>query len=357
MATPKLRYSKFKHAIDIDAFEEAIGFSPISTSGGNDVGYCLWPQNHKHGDTTGKFGIHREKQIYNCYVCGGGDFLSLAMELFDFNVEEATEWLYQFAHGEQQGDAEFGDYLLAMLDDIEERVTTAPYFNERVLDRFDGSRDYFRGRGISDAVIEAYHLCYGETVMKPAPVKTDRHGQKVKIDEDYFGPAAIFPHYWQGQLVGWQHRWIDFEDAPVWLKKYTNTSDFPKETTLFNYDAALKARDRIVVVESVPTVLFLASYGFPAVSFFGSKPSPAQLRLLRRFSQGVILAPDNDSNMAGDKVLGSVTYLERFIPVYIADKVEGPDGADLGHYANEDDPYEALQWHFKKHVHTAGFEV
>jgi hypothetical protein len=62
----RLRYSEFCERIDVDAFEEAIGWAPESQQGDNDVGFCLWPENHKNGDTTGKFGIHREKRIYNC---------------------------------------------------------------------------------------------------------------------------------------------------------------------------------------------------------------------------------------------------------------------------------------------------
>jgi hypothetical protein len=297
----------------------------------------------------------------NCYVCGGGDLLSLAMLHTGKDFEEATDWLWAFAGPDRRTDDRFVDDLLLMLEDVHERRKTMPYFNDRVLDQFTDSLDYFRERGGTPEVIEALGLRYGDQVRKAAPVKVDRDGNRTKIDEDYTGPASIWPHYWQGKLVGWQSRWTNFskehDKTPKWLPKWTNTTDFPKGTTLYNYEYCLKSKDRIVVCESLGTVLFLRSCNVAAVSYFGSKPTPEQMRLLRRFTQGVILAPDNDANMAGDKIYGTTTYLERFIPVYLADKVEGPDGADLGDYVNTDDPYENLMTHLENRVHPAGLSV
>lgn len=356
----KIRYSEFKHLVDVDQFEAAIGFTPLYSSGGNDTGQCLFPENHQNGDTTGKFAIHREKMVYNCWLCGGGSLLSLAMELYDFDVDEATHWMYQFATAnDTRTDADFRDYLLELLDDVDDRVETMPYFNERVLGRFTGSWEYFRTRGITDPVSEKYSLRYCDYMMKPAPLKQRDEGL-VKIDEDYYGPAAIFPHFWQGKLVGWQHRWMEWDEertkTPKWLAKYTNTTDFPKHNTLFNYDNVLSANEPVVVVESVPTVLFLASFGVPAVSHFGGDIKAEQLRLLRRFSQGVILAPDNDKT--GDSMVRKATpYLERYIPVFHAEKVDLGPKADLGDYAKTAEPYVNLRDHLKHRVSLANLSL
>jgi DNA primase len=339
----KLRYADFKSQIDVDAFEEAIGFSVISQDGGNDIGHCLFPQNHTNGDSTGKFAIHREKMVYNCWVCDGGDLLSLVMELYDWPVEQATDWLYQFSQHDLRSDAEFTSYLMGMLQDSEKRAARMPYFNERVLGRFTAQKDYFRTRGISDRVIDEYKLCYSEYEMKPSPMKVV-DGEKTKVFDDYFGPVAIFPHYWNGKLVGWQHRWMDWDEdhtnVPRWLPKYTNTTDFPKSTTVFNYDRALnravEQKNPVVLVESVATCLFLETFEIPAVCCFGNSPDDAQLRLLRRFGTGVILSPDNDK--ASDKLIEKADYLQRFIPVWVAEPVTIKPKADLNDYAETSDP-------------------
>jgi hypothetical protein len=258
------------------------------------------------------------------------------MELYDLTWEEGIDFLLPFTVPSQKSDDDFADYLISQLQDSKERAASLPFFNERVLEGFAGPLDYFGTRGISPEVAEEHKLCYSEQVCKSAPIKRTRDGGIVKEDADYHGPAAIFPHFWQGKLVGWQYRWMDWDadhtKTPRWLSKYTNTSDFPKRDTLFNYDYALKSKHAVVVCESIPTVLFLQSCDIPAVSYFGGEISDIQLRLLRLFQQGVILAPDNDS--PGEVLLAKATqYLIRFVPVYWVDKVGTKPGADLGDFA------------------------
>lgn len=355
MSRHKLEYKDFVDAIDIDAFEEAIEFEPLEHRNGEDVGYCpdLWGL-HKHGDSTGKFAINREKRVYHCFVCGGGTLLSLAMEFSHSDEETATEWLHQFARGDTRTDTEFVEDFMKLLDTYQEkRGDRMPYFNEHVLSQFDPAYhpldlddvpiSWYEGRGISEEAQQNHRLCYGKHHKKVAPI---RGGEK--IDDDYYGPCIVFPHFWEGRLVGWQHRWLNHgKDTPKWLPKYTNTSDFPKTQTLYNYDRAIKQPgDRVVVVESVPTVLFLASMGVTAIATFGSSVVESQLRLLRRFQGGVIIAPDNDA--PGEKFAqGAQSYLERYVDVTVLDPVELGEGSDLGDYMSTDDPVGNLYDHLE----------
>jgi hypothetical protein len=243
-----------------------------------------------------------------------------------------------------------------------------PYFNEGVLAKFDGPTDYFKERGISDEIIQVFGLRYAEVVTKSSPLERDSGGNLRKKYDDYTGPASIWPHYWKGRLVGWQYRWHDWDKGrtrvPKWLPKWTNTTDFPKSSTLYNYDRALKVNAPVVVVESLGTVGFVESCGFPAVAWFGSKPTDAQLRLLRRFTQGVILAPDNDTNAEAARIYAKVQeaadYLQSYVPVYMADRVTPEmvgfedDGLDLNDYAKTDDPQENLYRHLVERTHEVG---
>ena len=79
------KYSEIIKDLDIDEFENAIGFEPNGqTDQGEDWGHCPDPWSlHKHGDRTGKFSINRDKKVFNCFVCGGGTLLSLAMAIRD----------------------------------------------------------------------------------------------------------------------------------------------------------------------------------------------------------------------------------------------------------------------------------
>jgi hypothetical protein len=355
MSKRPVKYSTFADQIDVDAFEEAIDFEPLDHLKGEDVGYCpdLWGM-HKHGDSTGKFAINREKRVYHCWVCGGGNFLSLAMEFLGEDEEAATEWLKQFAHGDIRSDSDFADDILDVLAKHEARkAERMPYFNEHVLGQFDAKgedhvffKEWCASRGIDYSVMVTHKLGYSSSHRRSAPLEGGE-----KIDDDFFGRVAVFPHYWEGRLVGWQQRWIDFSkddpDWPKWLPKYTNTSDFPKTTTLYNYVHALKSSEKVVVVESVPTVLFLESMGVNAVATFGSGAVESQLRLLRDFTQGVIIAPDNDA--PGEKFAqGATQYLERYVEVTVLPPVKLKPGADLGDYMDVDDPVDALYDHLQK---------
>lgn len=357
MSRVKLRYSDFWDRIDVDAFEDAIGWTPEYTDGDEDRGFCVFPENHTNGDTTGKFSINREKRVYNCWVCGGGSLLSLVVELKDLDIDSAIKFLYEFAEGDLRDDSEFVDDFLEAFSDVEHRVETIPYFNERVLDRFndpmalsevpvyyEGSLvtciDYATSRWISDEVLERHNVRYNSKMFRPSPSKG-----KFAEDSDYEGPAIVFPHYWHGRLVGWQTRWLeDDEVRPEWVPKYTNTTDLPKESTIYGWDQLETDGRPTVVVESPPSKLFVESCGYPSVATFGSSVNEPQMRLLRRLTSGVILAPDNDS--AGVKWRDSLTeYLKHYTRVWHLPVVSDEAGADIGDLASpwNDDPRASLE--------------
>lgn len=353
MAQRRLKYSEFWDRINVDSFEEAIEWTPEYSHNDNDIGFCPFPENHSHGDTTGKFAIQREKRVYNCWVCGGGSLLSLVMELKDFDLETATEWLFQFTDEDDRSDTEFVDDFLDAFRDVQVRSDTLPYFNERVLEKFNDPIAlsempvYVDGhlatlipwtwdRCVSDEVVERYDVRYSANNYRPSPGKG-----KFADEPDYEGPAVIFPHHWQGCLVGWQARWLD-PDRPEWVPKYTMTTDFPKETTIYGWDQLEAIDQPTVIVESVPSTLFIESMGYPSVATFGSSVNEAQMRLLRRLTGGVILARDNDE--AGVKWERSLTeYLKRYIRVWHLPIVSDEAGADIGDLASTDSPREEVE--------------
>jgi hypothetical protein len=335
MARSKLRYSDFVDRIDIDALEAALPWEPEQSNGVEDTGFCLWPENHTHGDTTGKFSINRDKRVYNCFVCGGGSLLSLAMLSQDMDEHDALSWLAQFA-GDSRSDTDFLEDFYAMFEDAEHRADTLPYFNKSVLSRWPGAQDKHLAKWQIDAgTAFLYDVRYAEAARRGAP-----SGGKYADDPPYTGPALVFPHFWQGRLVGWQQRWLD-DNRPDWIPKYTNTVDFPKEFTLFGMDQLELCDGQVLVVESAPTVIRLKMIGWDAVATFGSSPNSAQLRLLRRFPNGVWLAPDNDKE--GQKFLSAATsYLSRYVPVYHVPPVTLSEKADLSDIPTNDGLLEHL---------------
>lgn len=344
LATPgkqKLRYEEFKDRIEVDVLEEAIEFEPIESKGGNDIGYCPLPNGwHKNGDSTGKFAIHRDKKVYNCWVCGGGSLLSLAMEVNDMSVDEATDWLYQFTKPYEELDSEFVERIRETLYPEAEPNIVMPWFNPRVLEKWTTDHWWFEERGISERVVAEYQLGYDHQHVR----RTNRG--------EYTGQAVILPHFWGGKLVGYQERWLeDQETRPRWVPKYTNTVDFPRKETLFNFNQVALQPMPPIICESVPTVLMLESLTIPAIATFGSNTSHKQMLYLRRFQQGIVLAPDNDP--AGTKWADSLTeYLRDYIVVTVLDPVPGK-GSDLGDFkADPDALWDHIGDKYEHHVTT-----
>lgn len=327
----RTKYSEFAEFIDVDSLVSAIGFDPLyEDARGNLVGYCLWPEQHTNGDTTGKFAIHPEKKMYNCYVCGGGSLLSLVMELYSWDSETAEDYLRRFA-GDARTDTEFlEDFLNAFAKDAEKRAETMPYFNGRVLEKWNFAYEWGEANGLNNKVIESYNVLYAPEAVKRSPGKG-----KFADAPDYAGPAIIWPHYWNKRLVGWQSRWLA-DDRPEFVKKWTNTVDFPKDNTLYGYQFLVPGKTH--AVESAKSVLKLNSLGYQATGTFGSNVNDAQLRLLRKFRSGVVLWPDADR--AGDEWFKQCyDYLKPYVPLFGVMQLPESKG-DVADLSDE----EALEW-------------
>jgi hypothetical protein len=169
------------------------------------------------------------------------------------------------------------------LDEVELEPYEFPVFHPRVLEPWQHYPiEAFTKRGIDANTQQAFGLGFDPEHYRP-----------LKNGEEYVGRAIIIPHFFEGDLVGYQSGWLD-EDRPKKVPKYTNTRNFPKAETLFNYDRAVESADStIYVVESAITAIYLASLGYTAVGTFGAEVSDDQLELLMTFEK-VATAFDND---------------------------------------------------------------
>jgi hypothetical protein len=322
-------YDSFVQDIDYDRLYEAIEFEPMrQDSDGNDIGQCpdLFGL-HKHGDRTGKFIFYRESGLVSCFVCGATSLLKFTCSYFDWTNEESVRWLAQFADVMEQDDEAFLNEIDDILRERKPTKSTTPRFSEAILDRWtswsdwpDIAYEWAETKGVDERVATDFSLRYGR-------VRTMTDSK-----EPWVGQAIIIPHFWRGKLVGWQQRWLD-EERPEGVGKYKSTNDMPRFDTLFNLDRCVRETVPILVVESPGTVLWLHACDLPSVATFGGTVTPDQMKLMRQFQQGVVIAPDNDG--PGRKYLKKISeYLEPFVPVYTVAPVGKFDsGADLGDLA------------------------
>ena len=159
---------------------------------------------------------------------------------------------------------------------------------------------YFEGRQITKESMEKFALGYSE-----------------KQDS-----VTIPVHSPDGMCIGFVARTVEG-------KEFKNTPGLPKGKTLFNLHR-VKTSNIVYLVESSFDAIRLDQVGFPAVATLGANVSAAQIRLLEKYFNSIVLIADNDD--AG--VIMRDKLIERLGPVvtsaYIDKKYK-----DIGDMDNE----------------------
>ena len=313
-----MNYNDIKDTIRVEELEDALGINFTFRRGDEHTAHCPLPT-HSGNDRNPSFGINIKKGVFNCFSCGvGGTWLDLVKLVENLDESEALEYLKEFADYREEDNV---DIFIRQLEKWQhreperiEREPELPIYDEKILEAGLGAGvSYYRNRHISDSIIREYSLGFSDC----------------RTRGDYSGPAAIIPVHFGGSLCGFQERWIDYGkvDFPKWIPKYTNSSEFPKKSVLYNFDKARLRDDPVIVVESALTVCTLLSYGYNAVSTFSASISPRQVQILRQFPR-IQIGFDNDD--AGKKALRkSIRALERYTSIEVLDVPQGRDLGDL----------------------------
>lgn len=265
-------FKEIRHLIDYEKILQDMGFETflerdeVWTS-------CPFTDNHKNGDTRPSFSVNvgegDRQGLWNCFVCGGGDFAQLLSELNGESYEDALLGLTEVVREGNMVDLK--DELLRVLDAKDPKTT-------------DQKREGY--------VIPQY--IHHEWMDQFTPEAVEHFG----LTYDEARDGVIIPHYWKGVLVGWQIRLFSGKS------KYINTPNFPKRNTLFGYDEA-RNYSHVIVVEGPKTVIKLWGLGVRnAVATFGASVTDEQMTTLMGFDK-VSTWFDNDEagKMATEYVL------------------------------------------------------
>jgi DNA primase len=172
---------------------------------------------------------------------------------------------------------------------------------------------YFEGRKINNNSIAKFSLGYSE-----------------KQDS-----VTIPIHSPDGMCIGFVARTVEG-------KEFKNTPGLPKGRTLFNLHR-IKTSNIVYVVESSFDAIRLDQVGFPAVATLGANVSAAQIKLLEKYFNSVVLIADNDD--AG--VIMRDKLIEKLGPVvtsaYIDKKYK-----DIGDM--DDDAIKKLEFQFDNSI-------
>jgi len=318
-----MNYAVISKSIDIDQLESALGIDVITRNGEEDIARCPL-STHSGADRNPSFSINRNKKLFNCFSCGrGGNLIGLVSDVKSCSFEDAIAFCRTYSLSLQTNS---GSALTERIENLlnsqkmETEEPAMPVFSKNLIKPWSDNveeTDFFLNRGISLDTSSLLLLGYDSKHQRGS----------------YVGPAVIIPHIFRKKLVGYQERWID---APSNIPKYTNTKDFPKKSTLYNYDNVEDSHD-IIVVESAMTVAYLATLGYSAVATFGASVQQEQIRLIKNLcsvGSKIILSFDNDEAGRG-ATKRVVNQLKNTVPLFVVDPPEQSKG-DLNDLTPDD---------------------
>ena len=277
--------------------------------------HCHLPfGNHAHGDTTGKARLNYEKLVFSCWVCGGGGFLWWLQTMRGEDGDGIRSWL---ADRTGIGGVQDTQKLLDFLDAIMSSPSTSslqmqrviPHYDSRILDQWAFIHPYLTDfRHIPAQNVIDSNVGYGVLRMKVGEV---------------FVPSEriIIPHFWNGQLVGWQSRRLTDDGTP----KYISTPDMPKDLTLYNYD---RTAGQTIIVEAPISVVSKRHLAHMEATF-GANVTDHQLDLIAQHDGDIVLWMDNDPAGWGSMEAMCEFLAQRTSRLFIVDSPYAADPADM----------------------------
>lgn len=266
----------------------------LRQTGRNHVGLCPF-----HDEKTPSFSVSDDRGFFKCFGCGaGGNAFTFLMRVERIEFPEAVEQLAQragVALPDRREDSPAGrvrDRLIA----INEKAAA---FYRCIWDTPQGeaARRYLTGRGLSADVIERYGIGFAPAAgaeltgwLRRNGVPRDLALQSGLVAErdgrmyDRFRGRVMFPiRDRRGRVIAFGGRALGDEQP-----KYLNSPESPiftKGDGLYGISEAreaVRAADRVVLVEGYMDALMLVQAGIPyVVATLGTALTANQLRMLR----------------------------------------------------------------------------
>ncbi|HET9669701.1 MAG TPA: DNA primase [Casimicrobiaceae bacterium] len=288
----------------VDVIDRSV---PLKKAGANYQARCPF-----HQEKTPSFTVSPTKQFYHCFGCGAhGTAIGFLMDYAGKSFPEAVEALardvgLEVPRTEQPGQREVREKT----QDLTETLLVAARFYRAELKGSARAIDYLKRRGLTGAVAAHFGIGYappewhglGRVFPQYDDVQLDAAGLVVSGDAgkryDRFRDRIMFPiHDAHGRVIGFGGRVLDAGEP-----KYLNSPETPvfsKGRELYGlYLArnAIRAANRIVVVEGYMDVVALAQHGIGyAVATLGTATTPIHAQKLLRLADSVVYCFDGDA--------------------------------------------------------------
>ncbi|MDE6611226.1 MAG: DNA primase [Muribaculaceae bacterium] len=348
-----------------DIVEVVSDFVKLRRSGANYKGLCPF-----HNERTPSFSVNKARNICKCFSCGkGGSPVNFIMEHEQMSYQEALRYLARKYNIEivekelsaQERQAENDREAMLAVNDF--ALKQFRYNLHETADGRNVALQYFRHRGLSDAMIERFHLGYaldrGTALIDAAHEAgyvdkylidtglagvSERDGQRRLYDR--FRGRVLFPiHTISGRVVAFGGRTMRSDKT---VAKYVNSPEsviYKKNLELYGlYQAksAIAKRDKCILVEGYLDVISMHQAGVEnVVASSGTSLTEGQIRAIRRFTNNVTVVYDADpagikASLRGIKMLLSENMNVRTL---LLPQGEDPDSFAQSHSSSEVEAY------------------
>ena len=264
-----------------------------------------------HNEKSPSFMVNEKKQIYKCFGCGeGGDAIAFVMKKENLDFMDALRILAEKANvpwpetkitNEQKQNTILRERIMQI------HLIAARYYFQILWQNTDDSLSYIKKRKLSDKLIKKFGLGYAprNSSLKQHLISKEytekellesglfvSRGSQIK---DRFFSRLMFPIFdIRGRVIAFGGRVLDNA-----MPKYLNSSDtviFHKKNHLYGMNIAKNNTDKdIFLVEGYMDVIAMHQQGYStAVASLGTSFTPEHATSIKRYSNNVYLAYDND---------------------------------------------------------------
>ncbi len=290
----------------VDVIERYV---PLKKAGGNYVACCPF-----HNEKSPSFTVSQAKQFYHCFGCGvHGTAISFVMEHLGLGFVEAVEELARSV-GMEVPQERANETFQRVAPDLYEVMQVATRYYREQLKLSKRAIEYLKGRGLSGEIAAKYAIGYapdgwqnlsaafsdyhGAALVETGLVISGEGGKRY----DRFRDRIMFPIInVRNQVIGFGGRVLDKGEP-----KYLNSPETPlfekghELYGLFQAQKAIRAGQRVLVVEGYMDVVALAQHGIDyAVATLGTATTPHHMQKLLRIAGQIVFCFDGDK--AGQK--------------------------------------------------------
>ena len=331
---------------DYARIEEVVGdFVRLKRAGSNLTGLCPF-----HNEKTSSFVVSPAKGLFKCFGCGkSGDSIGFVIEHEKLSYPEAIRYLgnrynieleeIELSEDKKQEQSLRESIFIAL-------NFAANWFALQLNENEEGKAigySYFKERGFLDETIQSWKLGYTPTgsnhFLEAALVAGYTHevlklaglaGEKDGKWYDFFRERVMFPiHNVSGKVAGFGGRIMNANSK---VGKYINTPEtevYNKSKILFGLfqsKAQIRKLDVAYLVEGYTDVISLHQAGITnVVASSGTSLTVDQVKLIKRFTENVVIIYDGDSAGIKAALRGLDLVIEEGLNVKL---VLLPDGDD-----------------------------